>query len=312
MTTKAAASKAVPSTSAKSGWVSRITAIAALSALTALSWPYLSPSDPSPASASAIATLTSNIQTYLFPHSPLDLAYQCDASHSYTTQILSLDPLVIYIHNFLSPADISSLLTTADPKFKPSTVTRGGRTAPDPDRTSITAFLPANDSAVSCVLDRARDFAGTILEGREVDEMGKPQLVRYGPGQKFNLHYDWYNIPQRLTVEDGSYRFWNRVGSFFAVLEDECEDGETWFPNVTTVTGPRPQMSEGVDKGSKLLWRTHENGGLAVRPVKGNALFWINLDEEGKGDKRVRHAGLPVTSGQKTAMNIWPRRYFYK
>ena len=223
--------KAKPSKTVNSGKITTMLGIVALSALTALSWPYVSSSSASP--SLTLDSLISNLQTYLFPSTTTaadDLNYQCDISHSYITQILSLDPLVIYIHDFLSPTDITSLLTTASPKFKLSTVTRAGRTSPDPDRTSITAFLPSNDTAVACVLDRARNFAGTILEGREVDEMGKPQLVRYGPGQKFNLHYDWYNLPQRLTVEDGSYRFWNRVGSFFAVLEDECEDGETWFP----------------------------------------------------------------------------------
>ena len=43
----------------------------------------------------------------------------------------------------------------------------------------------------------------------------------------------------------------------------------------------------------------------------GNALFWVNLGEDGRGDERVRHAGLPlgVGVGVKSAMNIWPRRF---
>jgi prolyl 4-hydroxylase len=288
------------------GWIPKIASLAAVPALMAVSWSYFSSSSTS----FTITNLASDLRTYLFQSTTCsNIIYHCDPSHSYTTQIISLDPLVIYIHNFLPEADINSLLETASPKFKPSVITRAGRTKTDPDRTSVTAFLPASDEAVSCVLNRARAFAGTLLEGKEDDEMGMPQLVRYTEGQKFNLHYDWYNLPQRLTVKDGTHRFWNRVGSFFAILEDGCEEGETWFPNVTAITGPSLQLQSGE---TRALWRAHEKGGLAFRPVKGNALFWMNLDGEGKGDTRVKHAGLPVTSGRKTAMNIWPRRYFYK
>lgn len=294
------------------GWISKVAGLAAMPALLAVSWSYIY-TDSNNATL-PLANVISHLQTHLFPSAT---SYTCDRSHTYTTQIISLSPLVIYIHNFLPDSDIASLLETATPKFKPSVVTRAGRTRQDPDRTSVTAFLPANDSAVSCMLNRARDFAGTLLEGKEDDEMGMPQVVRYTGGQKFSLHYDWYNLPQRLTVKDGTYRFWNRIGSFFAILEDDCEAGETWFPNVTAITGPSSSQSyasrgEGDPEYGKPLWRAHERGGLAFRPVKGNALFWMNLDDEGKGDPRVKHAGLPVRSGRKTAMNIWPRKYFYK
>jgi prolyl 4-hydroxylase len=60
----------------------------------------------------------------------------------------------------------------------------------------------------------------------------------------------------------------------------------------------------------KPLWREHENGGLAFRPVAGNAIFWVNLHANGTGDERTNHAGLPLGKGRKTAMNIWPRQYY--
>lgn len=49
---------------------------------------------------------------------------------------------------------------------------------------------------------------------------------------------------------------------------------------------------------------------IAFRPVRGNALFWVNLDANGTGDSRTLHAGLPLQDGLKTAMNIWPRQYY--
>lgn len=74
--------------------------------------------------------------------------------------------------------------------------------------------------------------------------------------------------------------------------------GETWFPDIE-VNG------EGEGK-----WRMYEEGGTAFRPVKGNAVFWVNLYGNGTGDRRMRHAGLPLMEGVKTAMNIWPRRVY--
>lgn len=116
-------------------------------------------------------------------------------------------------------------------------------------------------------------------------------MVRYETGERFDLHHDWYDTPQQ--VRDGSGRMFNRIASFFVYLEDECEEGETWFPYI-----------EGTVDG-KGKWRKHEDGGLAFSPRTGSALFWVNLHNNRTGDTRVMHAGLPLTSGRKTAMNIW-------
>ena len=261
--------------------------------------------------------------------------FVCDTTHTYKTEIVSLDPLLVYIHALLTPAEITSLLHTAEPAFAPSEVIKsslghGERTS---DRTSSSAGLPRSDPAVACVLRRARAFMGTMLRD-EWDEMGPAQLVRYGPGERFNLHRDWYDVPR--TATDGTGRGWNRVVSFFAVLEDGCTGGETHFPFVRGVMAPSPwgeaswtgevggddddddATTDGRGEGwgeegksaARPPWREHEDGGLAFRPIAGNAVFWFNLHANGTGDMRTRHAGLPLESGRKTAMNIWPRQYY--
>ncbi|KAI5923208.1 hypothetical protein F4810DRAFT_211142 [Camillea tinctor] len=215
--------------------------------------------------------------------------------HGYTTEIISLDPLLIYIHGFLSPPETAALLAAADGRFVPSEIYRDGRMVRNPKRTSLSAPLPPDHPAVRRVLARAHSFLGPVGED---DEMGVPQLVHYDPGQHYGLHHDWLREPQRAF--DGSPRAFNRAVSFFAVLDDKCEGGETWFPFVEPVVRA---------EGESPLWRTHEDGGLAFRPVAGNALFWVNLFPNGTGDTRTVHAGMPITRGTKTAMNIWPRRY---
>ncbi|KFY85066.1 hypothetical protein V500_08722 [Pseudogymnoascus sp. VKM F-4518 (FW-2643)] len=208
-------------------------------------------------------------------------------AHNYTTEILSIDPLLIYITSFVSPAESSVLLAAGDPLFESSQVTISGRDTTTSDRTSLSATLPLSPTT-SCIRSRARSFLGATLPAGDI---GSPQLVRYTSGQKFNLHYDWYDTPQVLSKS--GQRF-NRPASFFVFLEANCTGGETYFPHISVPGEGR--------------WREHE-GGTAFTPVEGNALFWVNLMPSGRGDKRVIHAGLPVEEGRKTAMNIWPREF---
>ncbi|KAJ8125474.1 hypothetical protein O1611_g8165 [Lasiodiplodia mahajangana] len=224
---------------------------------------------------------------------------QCE-DQSYKTELISLDPLVIYIRDFFNAKDIDAIVQAGENRFNPSVVNQNGRMIQNPYRTSWSAGLEAEDPAVECVLERSRRFLGTMLNPDE-DEMGVPQLVRYTQGQEYNLHHDWMRIPQ--PAFDGSPRTFNRVASFFVILQDNCTGGETWFPFVKAAS-PQPK---GGEEGR--LWREHEDGGLAFKPVAGNGIFWVNLFPNGTGDTRTVHAGLPVTSGLKTAMNIWPRQY---
>ncbi|KAI1327733.1 hypothetical protein F5Y16DRAFT_410133 [Xylariaceae sp. FL0255] len=207
----------------------------------------------------------------------------CDDSHKYTTEIVSLDPLVIYIHNFLSVKDMSGILEASENRFSPSLVKKDGKLVQNTYRTSWSAILPDGDPSVRCVLDRSKSFLGTMLEPIEV-EIGVPQLVRYTEGQEYNLHHDWMRVPQRAF--DGSPRSFNRVASFFVILQDGCEGGETWFPFIKNVS---PQS------GEDRLWHEHEEGGLSFKPVAGNGIFWINLFPNATGDTRTVHSGLPVT-----------------
>jgi prolyl 4-hydroxylase len=116
-------------------------------------------------------------------------------------------------------------------------------------------------------------------------------------------------------------RTWNRVASFFAILQDNCTEGETHFPFVKGIVPQSPRgepawrggLEDQIQRNQtelKPLWREQEKGGLAFRPVAGNAIFWVNLYPKGTGDPRTNHAGLPLGEGLKTAMNIWPRRYY--
>jgi prolyl 4-hydroxylase len=278
------------------GWLSKTAGVAIGTAIVSLSVPYVRQQIP-PLPAVGLASFQALFTPREVPGQVT--AFQC-LDQNYTTHLVSIDPLVIYIRNFINEVDITGLLAAGEPLFQPSFVTKNGRTQGTPDRTSWSAGLPREDEAVRCVLGRAEAFMGTMMApGR--DEMGPPQLVRYTSGQRFNIHHDWFGRFQ--PARDGRNAEWNRVASFFVILQDNCTEGETYFPHIKPIS---PQDKADTEKA---LWRDHEDGGLAFRPVAGNALFWLNLHQNLTGDRRVMHAGLPVKSGLKTAMNIWPRQY---
>lgn len=203
-------------------------------------------------------------------HTSSSPSFSC-LQHAYTTEIISLDPLLIYIDSFLAPAEVDALLEAGELEFAPSQVYKRGRNQGTSDRTSSSAGLPRDNPAVQCVLERAEIFLGTMLDPSQ-DDIGPPQLVRYTTGQRFNRHRDWYERPQPTRKGMlGRGKSWNRVASFFAILQDKCTGGETWFPLVNATVPPRDDQKE------RRLWKTHEDGGVAFRPVAGNALFVCNL-----------------------------------
>ncbi|KAI4661544.1 uncharacterized protein J4E78_004333 [Alternaria triticimaculans] len=264
------------------------------------------------------AYLPKQLQSYLLlsareatPYSqePLSLKslVKACADHQYTTEIISLDPLLIYINNFTSAREAEQLISLGSSGFAESFISRSrGNTQRVTGRTSQSAPLPVGDPLVECLLNRARTFMGSMLLSSEPFSI--PQLVRYFPGQKYNLHTDFWPEHQITTLENGRRVYYNRVASFFVFLRDNCTDGYTAFPLV------EPSSStdlEGLYSGKVAHGEMDgEAKGIKFKPIQGNAVFWVNLDKHGKGDRRVVHAGLPVGEGEKIGLNIWPRKYF--
>lgn len=261
------------------------------------------PDFPDPASPSSASFASSNYKASVFT---------CEPS-GYRTEIISLDPLLIYIHSFIREVEIESLLAVADPLLNPFEVSETNQKMGTSDLTPSSAELPLQDDTVQCVLTRARQFMGArMVEGR--DDIGPPQLVRYTAGQTSYARRDWYDEPQ--WIFDGSWKKFNRVASFFVTLQDNCTGGEIHIPYVGPKAPEHSDEKDVHDVTHPTIWTTsdpffqeYSHGGLAFRPVRGNALFLVNLQPDGLGDERTMHANLPVGEGVNTVMNIWPRRF---
>lgn len=94
----------------------------------------------------------------------------------------------------------------------------------------------------------------------------------------------------------------DRRTSFFATIEAsaDIEGGATWFGRVT-----RPAWARLQPWCERGLLDCSYDVGLAVRPVQGNAVFWVNFRENGEGHEGTAHGGEPVVKGSKIGLNIW-------
>jgi prolyl 4-hydroxylase len=207
----------------------------------------------------------------------------------YVTQLIATDPLLISISNFLSPHEANHLVALGTPLFQRSMISGGKLTS---RRTSDSCFLPGNDTVVSLIKQRAKEFLG----GVPYDGIEAVQLVRYVEGQKVDLHFDWHQ--NQLPVARKTGKMYNRLASFFIYVVADCTGGETWFPNVT--------ISTTFQKGGSATVRTlDDDKGVALKARAGSGVFWMNLTNGTVGNTKTLHAGLPVKSGIKIGMNIW-------
>lgn len=179
---------------------------------------------------------------------------------------------VLYRHNFLTPEECEYIINTANPLFKPSPLMK--KEGLEFYRTSFSAdlMLPKDD-ILNAIRLRAADWLKIPATNFEFF-----QCVAYGPGQEYQTHYDTFDDKN----EGGQIelaKWGQRKYTLLTYLNDDFVGGETYFPNLD----------------------------LLIQPKKGSVLAFENIDEEEKVHKSALHAGLPVTTGQKFAMNMWIR-----
>ncbi|OTA96272.1 hypothetical protein M434DRAFT_392939 [Hypoxylon sp. CO27-5] len=214
---------------------------------------------------------------------------------AYQSHIVSKSPLVIYLENFITPEEQAHLREITRDTFTHSAVAdSSGAQGLRQTRTSQSTNVP-RDAIVRCIEERALLFQGFDVPRTHLEPV---QLVKYGQGERYHFHTDWYTNAAHATSALGG----NRLSSFFAYVSasDDITGGGTNFPMVSAPLDERWCKFVDCDES----W---ENG-VTFRPVVGNAVFWQNLNEDGTGDQRTLHAGLPVTSGEKIGMNIWTRQ----
>ncbi|KAL4897171.1 oxidoreductase [Aspergillus ambiguus] len=231
----------------------------------------------------------------------LDDGVQVDCPpDAYRTHLLSRDPLIIYIEDFLSDAEADHLAELGHQNYTPSIVYDGTTQKIDPSRRlSDRALLSRDDRTVRCLEARAHAFQGW----RPHLYIERMWAQRYNASGHYRHHYDWAGSAARGG---------DRLSTFMVYLGDDCVGGGTNFPRLKP---PRDRawcrFLECDD--AEHSGHPHAPQGITFRPIKGNAIFWENLRPDGSGYPETWHAALPVTSGTKVGLNVWswyqpPRR----
>jgi len=159
------------------------------------------------------------------------------------------------------------LVNVAAPMLTPSNVVdpQTGAAMKSEFRTSHSMHYQPSmyDAATHLALRRIARIAG--LPVSHAEPLG---VLRYGLGQEYRPHYDFYSDDQHQA---------QRVATVFVYLNPVEEGGGTDFPRI----------------------------GMTVGPERGKAVKFLNCDAEGKPNPETLHAGLPVIRGEKWLATLW-------
>ena len=188
-----------------------------------------------------------------------------------TFKIPSYDLDIFIVRDFLPKADCDALVAAIDAHRIPSKLLAPSA---DPEfRTSESCNLDPKDPFVKKIEAKIASVLG--IDPRRGETI---QGQRYAPGQRFKLHYDFFETSQPYWEEMnrcGGQRTWTAM-----IFLNEVEGGgETAFPKAA----------------------------IKVAPRTGNMLIWNNLNIIGEPNHFALHEGMPVTAGTKYIITKWHR-----
>jgi prolyl 4-hydroxylase len=219
-----------------------------------------------------------------------------DDTHNATLETLSIHPLVLSVHGFLSSEECDYIQQQATPSMQYSSVTLmdhdKGRPASD-FRTSQSTFLSSSGKdTLQAIDDRTASLVRIPKSHQEY-----AQVLRYGYKEKYDTHHDYFepslyqNDARTLNLIGHGRR--NRMATVFWYLTNVEQGGETVFP----------RLDKGPDVHSSIA--CEQQSGLRVKPERGKVIIFYNLTPEGKTDTYSLHGACPVKEGIKWAANKW-------
>jgi prolyl 4-hydroxylase len=185
-------------------------------------------------------------------------------------------PRIALLEGMLADDECSGLVEVARARLTRSTVFEhgDGTKSENPGRSSQSAtFERAENELVARVEARICALAGLAPELGE-----RMEVVRYGVTEEYLPHYDWFDPatpPGKKQLEAHG----QRIATVILYLSDVEGGGATVFPHL----------------------------GITIRPRRGNALYFWNLDRHGYPEPLTLHAGAPIERGEKTIVTKWFR-----
>lgn len=186
----------------------------------------------------------------------------------------SLLPRIVLFGNVLSPAECDALIDLARPRVRRSTVVdpeTGGSTLHEARTSSSTEF----ERGATPLLERVERRLAKLVEWPYEHGEGL-QVLRYGPGQEYEPHYDWFD-PAAAGSATLLERGGQRVATILMYLNDPECGGGTSFPDAH----------------------------LEIGATRGSALFFSY--DRPHSATRTLHGGMPVVRGEKWVATKWLR-----
>jgi hypothetical protein len=185
---------------------------------------------------------------------------------------LSVSPDAVMVRGAVPRAVCDYVIAQAGPRLGPALVydPRGRGMMRDPLRSSATASLAPLDLDLALVgVNRAVAAAAGLPE----PQSEFLSVMRYRPGEQYRPHFDI--VPAGPDLD----RNGQRIKTALLYLNEDYEGGETQFLTPD----------------------------IKVRGRTGDILVFSNVLPDGRGDPASRHAGLPVTAGEKWLASKWFR-----
>ncbi|XP_075258138.1 prolyl 4-hydroxylase subunit alpha-1-like isoform X1 [Convolutriloba macropyga] len=183
------------------------------------------------------------------------------------------NPTVFVIYDFFTDDEIDDLWDASPTLSRGVMVTDDEKMRFSETRSGNTAWLGDHEAPIAAKLSHR---VGRAIN-KSMTTADKWQLGNYGIGGHYYFHSDYFEdkyLPLQWFYPLG----WeNRLVTFMVYLSDVAEGGYTAFPILN----------------------------LAVKPRKGTALVWHNLNSDGVQEPRTYHGGCPVLMGNKRIANKW-------
>jgi prolyl 4-hydroxylase len=189
-------------------------------------------------------------------------------------------PEIHVLGNFLSEEEADALVALSQGKMKPATVVdnQTGEYVPHPERRSDFCFFERGETSVIAALEQ-RIEALTHIPASYGEGI---QVIRYGVGGEYKPHHDYFD-PIHPSGQMQVSQHGQRQVTLIMYLNTPEQGGETIFPKVN----------------------------LEVKPVKGNAVLFFNLNHAGQLEPQSLHGGTPVLAGTKWIATKWIRTQPY-
>jgi len=189
-------------------------------------------------------------------------------------QVIIDDPKITVFFNFLSDAEVDHLLELAESRWTRALVGRSYVAKTTDVNTDFVRVESENRTANMCMLLSAETPVVRRIEERV------SRVTGYGVNHVERLNMARYHPGQFFKEHhDGDYRPVT-VFIYLNNLEEGDEGGETLFPHI----------------------------GKAIKPIKGMAIMWNNLLENGDEDNRVRHEATAPVKSIKYGVNCFVNR----